>query len=314
MPEHKMLVSHPASQSEMERSQMAGASSGSPGSKRGHVSVFGRGRAARGVTARFDPSDGRESHVSLAEFARHNPARTWDSLTAVKLDGDHLVGNGLFPGGVADAANGLAARAFDTLRTRLLQTMAERGWTRLAITSPTHGCGKTLVAANLALGLARRAHSRTVLVDLDLRRPSLADMLGVADVPPLSEFLSGDQPLESHFRRFGQTLALGLNSQPVTRASDLLLDPDTSEVLDDMHDRLEPEMVLFDLPPALVCDDLMAMRGHIDAVLLVADGTRSSPADIRACEKLFDGSLPLLGVVLNRAQDSSLGRYRYGRD
>jgi hypothetical protein len=48
-------------------------------------------------------------------------------------------------------------------------------------------------------------------------------------------------------------------------------------------------------------------------VLLVTDGAKSSPQEIRACEKMFEGRIPLLGVVLNRAQDFNAGRYRYAK-
>ena len=46
----------------------------------------------------------------------------------------------------------------------------------------------------------------------------------------------------------------------------------------------------------------------------MTDGTRTSPEDIRACERLFEGRLPLMGVVLNRAQDRKAAQYRYGKD
>jgi MinD superfamily P-loop ATPase len=67
-------------------------------------------------------------------------------------------------------------------------------------------------------------------------------------------------------------------------------------------------VVLFDLPAALDCDDVMAGLALYDAAILVADGTRTPAADITACERLFEGHLPLLGVVLNRSQELALNR------
>lgn len=72
--------------------------------------------------------------------------------------------------------------------------------------------------------------------------------------------------------------------------------------------------MIYDMPPALVCDDLLAVSGQIDAVLLVVDGTKTSPEDIRRCEELIADTLPLMGVVMNRSQDLRLGRYRYRKD
>lgn len=275
-----------------------------------HTSLFRPGQTLAAEPVTFDLATGREIFSAPLPVAYINPARIWESISAVSLSANHLIGNGLFP----ESASDPAATAFDMLRTRLLHGLKEHGWRRIAVTSPTHGCGKSFVATNLALSLARRAGSRTVLLDLDLRRPQLAALLGIPDIGPLEDFLSGDQPLESQFRRFGRTLALGLNGTAVGMASETLHDPLTAQALDSMLELLDPEVVLYDLPPALVSDDVLALRPAIDAVLLVTDGTQTSPEDIRACENLFKGQIPLMGVVLNRAQDRAAGRFRYGKD
>lgn len=272
------------------------------------VPVFRRDRQIEYVPSEIDQRRARDVFASSMKLAQSSPAKVWESLTEVTPNADRLARNSLFPGG-----GDQAAAPFDMLRTRLLQGLAERGWSRIAVTSPTHGCGKSFVALNLAFSLARRPQSRTALLDLDLRRPAMAGLLGLEGIPPLEGFLSAEQPLEAQFRRFGRTLALGLNGQAVTGASELLHHPETASALASMHEQLAPDVVLYDMPPALVCDDVVAMAGQVDAVLLVTDGTRTSPADIRACERLFGGHLPLMGVVLNRAQDRKLRRYRYGR-
>ncbi len=191
--------------------------------------------------------------------------------------------------------------------------MAKHGWTRLAVTSPTHGCGKSFVAANLALSLARLPSCRTVLMDLELRAPQLAALFGRKDAAPLIEFLMGEQPLEGHFRRLGRNLALALNGEPVLHAAELIQDPEFARALTALDELLQPDILLLDTPPALGSDDVIALAGRAQAVLLVTDGTQSSPEDIAATERLFEGRLPLLGVVLNRAQDRGLSRFGYGR-
>ncbi|MGL6210359.1 MAG: CpsD/CapB family tyrosine-protein kinase [Paracoccaceae bacterium] len=280
-----------------------------PNNLRG-ISLFRTGQSPARMPVTLDQATGRDIFSAPLPEALLNPAKVWESLAQVTLKPDHLTRNGLFP----TSSDNPAASAFDVLRSRLLLGLAEKGWRRIAVTSPTHGCGKSFVATNLALSLARRPDSRTVLLDLDLRRPQLAGLLGVQETGPLQEYLSGEQPLESQFRRVGRTLALGLNGTPVPEASELLHDPETGLALQAMADQLDPQVVILDLPPVLVNDDVLAMANHVDAVLLVTDGTKTSPEEIRASERLLDGRLPLLGVVLNRAQDRKVGRYRYGRD
>ena len=259
------------------------------------------------------PAAGAEPVPNLPVLSfRHNdltPARVWESLAPVTLDAAWLEGNGLFPNSSTDPAPG----AFDILRTRILLAFQENGWRRIAVTSPTHGCGKSTVAANLALSLARRPGSKTVLMDLELRRPGLATLLGLQDPGLLRDFLTGTQPLEAHFQRVGRTLALALNGAAVPDAAELLQASDTTGALVAMLEQLDPEVVVFDMPPVLVSDDVIGFAPQVDAVLLVADGTQSTAEEIKACERLFEGRVPLLGVVLNRAQDLRTARYRYGR-
>lgn len=275
-------------------------------SKAAGISLFRTGQSGHAHDVSPDLITGREIFSSTLP-ALFNPARVWESLSALPL---RAPAN---PKLFVEASDHPAAVAFDILRTRLLHGLTEKGWKRIAVTSPTHGCGKSFVATNLAFSLARRPASRTVLMDLDLRHPEISQMLGQREEVALGEFLSGEQPLESVFRRFNRTLALGLNSEPIEMASETLHDPDTVAALNAMMEQLDPEVVIYDLPPALVNDDVLALGSSVDAVLLVTDGSKSSPAEIRACEKMLQGRIPLMGVVLNRAQDFNAGRYRYAK-
>ncbi len=274
------------------------------------VSLFRRGTVAANPTVTYDLATGREIFAHGLPSLALNPVKVWESLATVRLSPEYLLGNGLFP----MTSDNPAAAAFDHLRSRLLHGLTQKGWRKIAISSPTHGCGKSFVATNLALTLARRPDSRTVLLDLDLRRPRLASILGISDAPPLADYLSGEQPLEAIFRRFGRTLALGVNGAPVPMAAEMLHSPEAAEALAAISELLDPEVVLIDLPPVLAGDDVLAVAGQVDAVLLVTDGRRTRPEEIRACERVLEGRLPLLGVVLNRAEEPAAQQYGYGRN
>ena len=310
MSRHNMLMQDSAWSGNMEFSAMSEDKSASRTTTRSAIaSLFRPGQTVSSVPVTLDLVKGREIFTEALVPLRANPTRVWESLSPVQLSGQTLIGNGLFP----MPSNQPAGLAIDQLRSKILHGLAQQGWKRIAVTSPTHGCGKSFVAANLALSLARRPTSRTALIDLDLRRPHLANLLGLQDAPDLTEFLTGEQPLESIFRRYGRTLALGLNSTPVEMAAELLHSPDSALALSAMIEQLDPEVVIYDMPPALGTDDLLAIAPSVDAVLLVVDGTKTSPEDVRACERLFESRLPLLGVVLNRAQDRAASRHVYGK-
>lgn len=304
MGEHNNLVPHPALRAHMERLAVASDQNDEkPVTKPTVVSVFGRSRTTRALAT--IPSKPFDRHAFNAEdpMPVFSTSRTWESLNIYQPSPSVLTGNKLFP----QASPAPVAAIFDILRTRMLQALSERGWRRVGITSPTPDCGKSFVAANLALSFARRPSSRSVLIDLDLRKTDLAHSFGLRDLPPLAEFLSGDQPLESMFYCFGKTLALGLNGQPESDPGAILHSPETGRALEAMLLHLEPEVVLYDLPPALGRDDVLSLKPHLDAVLVVTDGRHSSPAEIRACEAMLQDHIPILGVVLNRGEDAMPG-------
>lgn len=234
--------------------------------------------------------------------------RLWDSLRGVQPDSRVMRDNGLF----REAASHPATIHFDMLRTKVMQALRDNNWKRIAVTSATHGCGKSLVAANLALAIARADSTRCVLVDLELRQPGLAELFGLR-AGPLQEVLNGNLTPGEHVTRLGDNLALALNSYPIEHAAETLQSPRTAASLKAIIEQLDPGVMVIDLPPALGSDDVMAVLPQIDAVLLVADGDKTTAADIRACEKLFEGRVPLLGVVLNRGKDTVSKRYRYGK-
>lgn len=76
-----------------------------------------------------------------------------------------------------------------------------------------------------------------------------------------------------------------------------------------MRAAIRPEVVLYDLPGMLTYDDATAFLPQLDAVLLVSDGSQTMGRELKECERLMDGKVPLLGVLLNRARSDSITRY-----
>lgn len=223
----------------------------------------------------------------------------WKDIRLAKLNRKYLMRQRVVSGNPNEPAHAV----FDVLRTRLLRTLHENGWNRVAITSPTDGCGKTFVAANLALSLARRESARTVLMDMNLRSPELGDVFGLKPSGPLSEYLFGNITEAEHFLRVGPNLALALNNRAEIDASELLQRPKTKETLEVMQMELDPDVVLYDMPSILKNDDLLSFLPQVDGVLLVVGGGITKAAEIRQVENLLAGQVPLLGVVMNNEED-----------
>ncbi|SMX32920.1 CpsD/CapB family tyrosine-protein kinase [Maliponia aquimaris] len=239
---------------------------------------------------------------------------TWAQLQEITVDAAHLRRNRIVTGDRDDPAH----TVFDVLRTRLLQGLHDNGWKRVAITSPGKDCGKTFTAANLAISLSRQENCRTLLMDFDMRRPNLHKILGIERPGSVGDMLRGQTAPEDHLRRMGQNpvnagrnIAFALNDTTEAYASELLQDPRTEETLQRIEQHLAPDVMLFDLPPALFYDDVIAFRPLFDGVLLVIGGGLTTQKEIAEVERRLGDSTPLLGLVLNKAEGTELERYSY---
>lgn len=208
--------------------------------------------------------------------------------------------------------------AFDVLRARLVQALRDNNWKRVAITSPTRDCGKTFVSVNLSVALSRYENCRTLLLDMDMRNPSVAKTLGLRDVGSIGAYLRGEITTQDHFFKFdentlklGDNLAIAMNDKVEAFASELMQQPETHQRLATMEDELHPDIILFDLPPALANDDVIAFKNQFDGVLIVIDGTRTTGAEVREVMRRLGDDVPLLGVVLNKAEDATGDEYGY---
>lgn len=219
----------------------------------------------------------------------------WADLPAFTPDPARMEASRIVTFADADPAHA----AFDMMRTRLLRTLRANGWTSVGITSPTTGCGKTTTALNLAFGLAHQPDLRTVLVDLDLRRPSVARELGLPGVRSVGALLQGQASLAETFVRYGQTLAIGSSSEPQRNSGDLLMSAAAGQASAGIRSAFTPDVLIYDLPPMLVSDDALAFLPHLDCVLLVAGAEKSRLDEVDKCEHDLAESGKLLGVALN---------------
>lgn len=238
----------------------------------------------------------------------------WDRLSSFQIDEAHLEKNRIITATRRDPSHS----AFDVLRTKILQAIRENGWSRVAVTSPTEGCGKTFMSVNLTLSLSRQSNCRSALIDFDMRRPSVAKIMGIKNPASVGDFLRGDTDAAEVFRRPGQNLlkigdgiAVAANGRREEFASELLQQPMTADVLDEFEEDYAPDLILFDLPPALVNDDVLAARQLFDAVLLIVGGGITKPDEVRKVEQRLGTETPLLGVVMNKSEGVSSQYYSY---
>ena len=202
------------------------------------------------------------------------------------------------------------AESFRVLRTSIQLSSAARQSRVIAISSSQPGEGKTTTATNLAAALAQSG-KRVVLVDTDMRRPSVFWRMGLTVKKGLSEYLTGNETLEGIVQTHKTLPSLDLipsgYSPPLP--ADLLASDAMKQLVTILRERYE--YVLFDSPPMLSVTDPLIIAALSDGmVLVIRQGYCTRAMLVRVAEITQDVDLKVYGFVLNGV-DASLPEY-YG--
>lgn len=203
------------------------------------------------------------------------------------------------------APDSAAAEQYRVLYQRVLRLAARRPLRVLAVTSTGRREGRTTTAANLALTAAREGRA-TVLVEADLRRPTLGRLLGLAPRPGVADVLAGRAELGQALTRVGP-LALLLAGDAGGDPGALLRGPAATALVDQL--RAGHELVVLDAPPAVAFADGDRLSGDADAALLVVRAGVTPRQVVRlALDALGDRAA---GIVLNDVDPDSVAHARW---
>jgi len=227
------------------------------------------------------------------------------TLPQVECDRSAMIAHRILGPNTALAADERAAAAYRMIRTRLLHRVRGNNLQSIAITSPEAGEGKSVTAINLALSLARDPTSNVVLLDLDMRNPSVCRYLGIKPPHELVSYFTGDVSANDVLFSIGpENLALAGSLASTDLASELLGSGRLEALQQYIASVIPNPVILLDLPPVLVTDEALLVAPRVDATLLVvAEGQTRRDALVRARTVLADFNL--VGVLLNRSTEST---------
>jgi protein-tyrosine kinase len=229
----------------------------------------------------------------------------YSETAVVKLDSSVLENYRV----VAQNKHDPASWIFDSLRTQVLQKMEENNWRTMAIVSPTPESGKTVVAINLAISIAQQPQKTAMLVDFDLRKPRVAQYLGIKREKSINNFLAGTAELsEIIVNPSIPRLTIVPTNKPVSQSSETLSSSNVQKLILELKERYDSRIVIFDLPPLLNADDAMVLLPQVDCVLLVVGNGLNTEAEITDAMRLLAKS-NILGVVVNRAEVEARAYY-----
>ena len=201
----------------------------------------------------------------------------------------------------------LAAEKFRFLGVRLRHLQQKRTLKRLLITSSMSEEGKSMVSANLACTLARKQQQRILLLEGDLRRPTLAEQFGLGKIPGLSELLQGEPSTAMNIRHLETP---GLWILPAGSPSRTPLELIQSRKLSMLLDQLGAwfDWIIIDSPPLMPLGDTSVWMRLADGILLVTRPGKTAKRQLQRGLEAIEQS-KLLGAVLNGSVDAGLGDY-----
>lgn len=232
---------------------------------------------------------------------------SFSGVPTVPIDSTHLENNRI----VSYLMKDMNYVPFNILRTKVTQAMMDNGWKSLAITSPNPGAGKTTIAINLAFSLARQKNFKVALVDLDLRRPTIAKTMGIDVTTSIRQYLSGTAEISRCALSVSNNLIVLLNDEPVRGSSEMMLSDRGKNIGSRIIEAFSPDIIIYDLPPMLSSDDAVGFLPFVDCGLIIVDDGGSKYSEVAKCDQQFSSATNLIGHVLNKSLDKAEAGYNY---
>ena len=242
---------------------------------------------------------------------RVNTSEDVDRLTALPTLGVvPTVGDGKEPLLFAHNAFSTLTESYRALRTALQYSAIEQPVRTLLLTSAHPREGKSTTSCNLAIAMALQG-KRVILVDTDMRHPSIHRAFRLEVEPGLSNVLAGELTLDEALRATSVEGLQVLTCGPLPpNPAEILNSQAMRDLLADLKSRAD--LVLLDTPPVLPVTDGQVLAGHVDSVVLVVEAGRTRKSDVKHAFTLLKPSRArILGVVLNKIDQTSKGYYYY---
>jgi capsular exopolysaccharide synthesis family protein len=249
------------------------------------------------------PHDFAEQEFTENDFVK-NDLSEFQSLTVTLPQDSKLI--------CLTAPESFGAEKFRFLGVRLRQLQHTRPLKKLLITSTIPEEGKSTVSANLATILARRQQPKILLLEGDLRRPSLSKQFGLSSLPGISEWLKGDpRPIRHIYRLEGLNLWFLPAGHPPENPLELMQSGRLSQLLNQLEGWFD--WIIIDSPPILPLADTSVWARLADGILLVTrEGTTKRRMLQRGLQAIEQSKL--LGAVVNSSTNTDHSNYyqRYG--
>ncbi len=232
------------------------------------------------------------------------------STKSFAVNNDFLKENNIYIDSVNSKEDAIIS-AYKELRTRVMAKLDHLSARTLMITSPVKGNGKTTVALNLAINIARLGGRTALLVDMDLRCPNLHYVLGYTPEYGVVDVSRGKTTIEGALITPGvERLSILCGDKRYNNSSEIIASGGMQSLFSEIRNRYKERVIIFDAPPLLGCDDSTVLASMVDACLVVVEENKTTYSELdMAMEKL--GDIHLAGYVLNKSKGKHFENYYY---
>jgi exopolysaccharide/PEP-CTERM locus tyrosine autokinase len=252
---------------------------------------------------------------ALSSPARAEPG-SGSSTRRVELDLEALAAAGYV---TPSALRSAVADQFRVIKRPLIANAMGKGAAPVAngnlimVTSALPGEGKSFTALNLALSMAMEYDHTVMLVDADVARPSMMRVLGLPQGPGLMDLLLGHKKDVSDvlLRTNIEKLTLLPSGTQHERATELLASDTMTRLVEDIGQRYEDRIIVFDSPPLLLTTESRVLATHMGQIVMVVQAEKTLQSQVRHALSTIE-SCPVKLMLLNKARASGQDAYGYG--
>ncbi|GAA0109157.1 CpsD/CapB family tyrosine-protein kinase [Clostridium tertium] len=202
----------------------------------------------------------------------------------------------------------IAAESYRTLRTNIQYSSFDKEYKVIMVTSSEPGEGKSTTAGNLALCLAQ-GDKKVILVDCDLRKPSLHKKFKVSNIIGLSDVIIGKEELVTAFHRYNKNLVILTSGKIPPNPSEMLSSKTMTVLLEELKNNFD--YIILDTPPVQAVTDSQILSTKSDGTIIVVKAERTKKDSVENSINLLKKvNANIIGTVLNGV-DNSRNKYYY---
>ncbi|MGG7178122.1 CpsD/CapB family tyrosine-protein kinase [Clostridium paraputrificum] len=203
----------------------------------------------------------------------------------------------------------IAAEAYRTLRTNIQYSSFDKEIRTIVITSSEPGEGKSTTAGNVALSFAQAA-KRTIMIDCDLRKPSLHRKFKISNMIGLSDILIGKEKLEDVVHEYNEYLDILPSGKLPPNPSEMLGSKTMGRLIEALKDRYD--IIILDTAPLQAVTDAQILSTKADGTILVVRAEKTKKESVLQAKGLLDKvGANVIGTVLNGVENSRKKYYYY---